>query len=175
MKRILVFLMVALISFSAFASGAAESASSSVAADEITADDLRAANITLELWHAQTNENGIALDMVVDLFNETNEYGITVNATCQGGYSDCHNKIVSALAAGTAPNIGQAYNNNMMTYMPSGKLMDLTDYLQDDFGITAEELAQVVPSYLEENKAFPDGKTYATILRRARTRGPHDL
>ena len=164
MKRILVFLMVALISFSAFASGAAESASSSVAADEITADDLRAANITLELWHAQTNENGIALDMVVDLFNETNEYGITVNATCQGGYSDCHNKIVSALAAGTAPNIGQAYNNNMMTYMPSGKLMDLTDYLQDDFGITAEELAQVVPSYLEENKAFPDGKTYATSL-----------
>lgn len=164
MKRILVFLMVALISFSAFASGAAESASSSVAADEITADDLRTANITLELWHAQTNENGIALDMVVDLFNETNEYGITVNATCQGGYSDCHNKIVSALAAGTAPNIGQAYNNNMMTYMPSGKLMDLTDYLQDDFGITAEELAQVVPSYLEENKAFPDGKTYATSL-----------
>lgn len=164
MKRILVFLMVALISFSAFASGAAESASSSVAADEITADDLRAANITLELWHAQTNENGIALDMVVDLFNETNEYGITVNATCQGGYSDCHNKIVSALAAGTAPNIGQAYNNNMMTYMPSGKLMDLTDYLQDDFGITAEELAQVVPSYLEENRAFPDGKTYATSL-----------
>lgn len=164
MKRILVFLMVALISFSAFASGAAESASSSVAADEITADDLRAANITLELWHAQTNENGIALDMVVDLFNKTNEYGITVNATCQGGYSDCHNKIVSALAAGTAPNIGQAYNNNMMTYMPSGKLMDLTDYLQDDFGITAEELAQVVPSYLEENRAFPDGKTYATSL-----------
>ena len=164
MKRILVFLMVALISFSAFASGAAESASSSVAADEITADDLHAANITLELWHAQTNENGIALDMVVDLFNETNEYGITVNATCQGGYSDCHNKIVSALAAGTAPNIGQAYNNNMMTYMPSGKLMDLTDYLQDDFGITAEELAQVVPSYLEENRAFPDGKTYATSL-----------
>ena len=164
MKRILVFLMVALISFSAFASGAAESASSSVAADEITADDLRAANITLELWHAQTNENGIALDMVVDLFNETNEYGITVNATCQGGYSDCHNKIVSALAAGTAPNIGQAYNNNMMTYMPSGKLMDLTDDLQDDFGITAEELAQVVPSYLEENRAFPDGKTYATSL-----------
>lgn len=164
MKRILVFLMVALISFSAFASGAAESASSSVAADEITADDLRAANITLELWHAQTNENGIALDMVVDLFNETNEYGITVNATCQGGYSDCHNKIVSALAAGTAPNIGQAYNNNMMTYMPSGKLMDLTDYLQDDFGITTEELAQVVPSYLEENRAFPDGKTYATSL-----------
>ena len=164
MKRILVFLMVALISFSAFASGAAESASSSVAADEITADDLRAANITLELWHAQTNENGIALDMVVDLFNETNEYGITVNATCQGGYSDCHNKIVSALAAGTAPNIGQAYNNNLMTYMPSGKLMDLTDSLQDDFGITAEELAQVVPSYLEENRAFPDGKTYATSL-----------
>ena len=165
MKKTLVTLLCILCAAFAFANGAGESAAAStVDTSNITADDLRNANITLELWHAQTSENGIAMDMVVDLFNKTNEHGITVNATCQGGYSDCHNKIVSALAAGTAPNIGQAYNNNMMTYMPSGKLMDLTGYLNDGFGITAEELATVVPSYLEENRAFPDGKTYATSL-----------
>lgn len=166
MKKTIVFLLTALLlTSSLFAGGSSEStAAGSGAAGEITADDLRNAGITLELWHAQTDENGIALDKVVQLFNETNEYGITVNATCQGGYTDCHNKILSSLAAGNYPNIGQAYNNNMMSYMPSGKLMDLTDYLNDEFGITAEELAQVVPSYLEENHAFPDGNTYATSL-----------
>lgn len=157
-------MVFSLVLTSVFASGSSESSSGTAAAAEITAEDLKNANVTLEFWHAQTGENGVAMDMVVDLFNQTNEYGITVNATCQGGYSDTHNKVVSALSAGTAPNVSQAYNNNMMTYMPSGKLMDLTDYLTDDFGITAEELADVVPSYLEENRAFPDGRTYATSL-----------
>lgn len=163
-KTLILIIAIMMVLPMVFAAGTKEGATVAVPSGEITADDLRNANITLELWHAQTNENGIALDKVVALFNDTNEYGITVNATCQGGYTDCHNKILSALAAGTAPNIGQAYNNNMMTYMPSGKLMDLTDYLTDDFGITPEELALVVPSYLEENRAFPDGKTYATSL-----------
>lgn len=136
----------------------------STASSGITADDLRNAHVTLEFWHAQSQENGEAMDDVVALFNQTNEYGITVNATYQGGYTDTHNKIVSALAAGTAPNVAQAYNNNMMTYMPSGRLMDLTDYLTDDFGISQEELSTVVSSFLGENNAFPDGRTYATSL-----------
>ena len=112
MKKILVLFMVfSLLLTSAFAGGSSESTASD-AAKEVTAEDL--AGITLEFWHAQTGENGVAMDKVVALFNETNEYGITVNATCQGGYNDCHNKVLSALSAGTAPNISQAYNNNMM-------------------------------------------------------------
>ena len=87
MKKTLVTLLCILCAAFAFANGAGESAAAStVDTSDITADDLRNANITLELWHAQTSENGIAMDMVVDLFNKTNEYGITVNATCQGGY-----------------------------------------------------------------------------------------
>lgn len=164
MKKTLSFILIIALSVAAvFAAGSKEQAAT-VLSGEITAEDLKNAHITLELWHAQTDENGIALDKVVELFNSTNPYGITVNATCQGGYTDCHTKILSALAAGTPPNIGQAYNNNMMTYMPSGKLMVLDDYLADDFGIDQATLAEVVPSYLEENRSFPDGKTYATSL-----------
>lgn len=52
----------------------------------------------------------------------------------------------------------------MMTYMQCGKLMDLTDCLSDDFGITQKDLALAVSSYLEENRAFQDGRTCATSL-----------
>ena len=116
MKKILVLFMVfSLLLTSAFAGGSSESTASD-AAKEVTAEDL--AGITLEFWHAQTGENGVAMDKVVALFNETNEYGITVNATCQGGYNDCHNKVLSALSAGTAPNISQAYiSRNCLWYI----------------------------------------------------------
>lgn len=97
MKKLLVLLMVLSIALtSVFAAGSSESTTSATAATEITAEDLRNANVTLEFWHAQTGENGVAMDMVVDLFNQTNEYGITVNATCQGGYTDTHTTRSSA-------------------------------------------------------------------------------
>lgn len=171
MKKLLTLMLIALVSVSLFAQGGNEKASTpaktttttAVAKEDLT-QQLKDAHITLELWHAQTKANGEAMDKVIELFNTTNPYGITVNGTCQGGYGDCHKKIVAALAAGTYPNIGQAYNNNMMTYMPSGKLMDLTDYLNDDYGLTPEVKATIVPSFLDENHAFPDGRTYATSL-----------
>ncbi len=166
MKKLVVFLvLVALLATSSvFANGAKDSAASAATQGNITAQDLRDANITLEFWHAQSQVNGEAMDKVIALFNDTNEYGIKVNGTYQGSYPDCDKKIMAALAAGQAPNVAQAYNNNMMNYMPSGKLMDLTDYLTDGFGISAGNLATVLPSYLAENNAFPDGKVYATSL-----------
>ena len=164
MKKLFAFLLiVALASTFAFAGAANEQASTKATAD-VTVEDLKAANVTIQLWHAQSKENGKAMDMVIDQFNKTNPYNITVVGTFQGGYTDAHTKAVAALAAGNYPNINQAYNNNMMEYMPSGKLMDLTDYLADDFGITKEELDMVYPSYLAENYAFPDGKPYAVAL-----------
>ncbi|MDY4610640.1 MAG: extracellular solute-binding protein [Sphaerochaetaceae bacterium] len=164
-KLVTVLALVALFSASfVFANGAKESAVVTMNQGNITVEDLKNAHITLEFWHAQSQANGVAMDKVIALFNETNEYGITVNGTYQGGYNDCDKKIMAALAAGQAPNIAQAYNNNMMNYMPSGKLMDLTGYLKDGFGISAQDFATVLPSYLAENNAFPDGKVYATSL-----------
>jgi len=132
--------------------------------ESVSAEDLKAAHVTLEFWHAQTKSNEEAMNAVTDLFNSTNEYGITVNATSQGGYTDCHKKVTSSLAAGSQPNIAQAYNNNILTYMPSGLLLDITDYLNDDFGISEEDKATIVPSYIEENGAYPDGRSYSTSL-----------
>lgn len=164
MKKLFAFLLVLAIATTfVFASGAKEEASKA-ATSSVTVEDLKNAKVTIQLWHAQTKENGKAMDMVINKFNESNPYNITVVGTCQGGYGDAHTKAVAALAANNYPNINQAYNNNMMEYMPSGKLMDLTDYLKDDFGISQEELATVYPSYLAENHAFPDGKTYAVSL-----------
>lgn len=128
------------------------------------AEQLQDANITLEFWHAQTSSNEEAMNAVVDLFNETNEYNITVNPTSQGGYSDCDTKVVSALSADAQPNITQAYNNNIMGYMPSNKVLQLDDYLNDDLGLTAADKATIVKAYWDENAAYPDGHIYSVSL-----------
>ncbi len=146
-----------------FAGGSKDSATTGKA-KTINADTLKNAKITLELWHAQTGTNEKALDKVVDLFNSTNEYGITVNATSQGGYTDCHKKVTAALAAGKQPNLAQAYNNNILTYLESGKVLNLTNYLNDSFGLTAKDKETIVKGYWDENKAYPDGNIYSTSL-----------
>ena len=163
-KTLTVFAVLLTAMAMVFAGGASETEEVAATTQGPTLEELQNANVTIQLWHAQTKANGVAMDKVIDQFNQTNPYNITVVGTCQGGYNDAHKKAVAALAAGNYPNINQAYNNNMMEYIPSGKLMDLTDYLQDDFGISQEELATVFPSYVAENHAFPDGNTYATSL-----------
>ena len=162
MKKTIAILMVLVLACTfVFANGSKEE-SAPAAESSVKAEDLN--GITLQMWHAQSKENGKAMDMVVELFNNTNPYGITVVPTSQGGYGDTHKKILGGLAAGNYPNIGQAYNNNMMHYLPSGALMDLTDYFTDDFGISAEDFATIEPAYLGENSAFPDGGQYAVSL-----------
>ncbi|OJF76725.1 MAG: hypothetical protein BKP49_06085 [Treponema sp. CETP13] len=163
MKKLLSLIVaVTLLAAAVFAGGSKDSQTTSK--KSVSAEELKAANVTLEFWHAQTKSNEEAMNEVVDLFNATNEYGITVNATSQGGYTDCHKKVTSALAAGSQPNVAQAYNNNILTYMPSGLLLDITDYLNDEFGISAKDKATIVPSYIEENAAYPDGRSYSTSL-----------
>lgn len=161
-KLVSVLAAVTLLATAVFAGGSKEAKTTTKTS--VSVEDLKAANVSLEFWHAQTKSNEEAMNAVVDLFNATNEYGITVNATSQGGYTDCHKKVTSALAAGSQPNVAQAYNNNILTYQPSGLLLNLTDYLNDSFGISAEDKATIVPSYIEENAAYPDGQSYSTSL-----------
>lgn len=115
--------------------------------------------ITIEFWHSMSGPNGEAVQYLVDRFNAENEYGITVNATYQGGYNDAHRKVTAALVAGEYPNIGQAYGNNVVTYFPSGQVVQLDEFIFDpNWGI--QEFEDVIAGYREESSAFEDGKFY---------------
>jgi multiple sugar transport system substrate-binding protein len=165
MKKIFFLIAILLlINTTIFASGSKEKKVNSTTNVFVSAQEIKDAKVTLQLWHAQTSLNEEALNAVVALFNTTNKYDITVKASSQNGYSECNKKVMAALAAKSQPNIAQAYNNNVLDYLPSEKVLNLTDYLNDDFGLSIEDKATIVPSYLAENEAYPDGQSYTTSL-----------
>lgn len=125
--------------------------------DEDRFPDSIPTGITLEFWHAMSSGNGRAVDYLVEKFNAENTYGITVNATYQGGYTDLHQKLVGALTAGEYPNMAQAYGNNIMVYVDSDAIVPLNEYINDHtWGI--ENFTDIIEGYRIENSAYPDGK-----------------
>jgi multiple sugar transport system substrate-binding protein len=114
---------------------------------------------TIEFWHSMSGPNGEAVQYLVDRFNAENEYGITVNATYQGGYNDAHQKVTAALVAGEYPSIGQAYGNNVATYFPSSKVVQLDSFIFDvTYGV--KDFEDIIEGYRKESSAFEDGKFY---------------
>jgi multiple sugar transport system substrate-binding protein len=103
---------------------------------------------TIEFWHAMNNKQEEELTALTNKFNETNEYGITVNLTNQGKYSDLSSKLTANAAADTLPDLAQAYNNWLSAY--SDKLVHLDDFVANDF----DNWDDIVAGYRDENSQF---------------------
>jgi len=125
-------------------------------AEEVTISE----GLEIHFWHAMGGGLGETLEEVCAMFNESNEYGITVVPTYQGGYSDAHAKIMAALQAGESPNMGQAYGNNIIIYTQSEQIVQLDDYIFDkQHGV--EDWEDILEGYRVENSSYPDGKFYS--------------
>ena len=61
--------------------------------------------VTIQYWHGNSGVNEEHILSVVKEFNETNQYGITVEATYAGKYPEILSKTSTAIASGDAPHI----------------------------------------------------------------------
>ena len=71
---------------------------------------------TVIFWHQHSRAREEALLQIVDEFNQSNEWGITVEASYQGSYNDIFNKMLAVLNTSDAPNVVVAYQNQAATY-----------------------------------------------------------
>ena len=113
-----------------------------------TADNTGIEACTIEFWHAMSNKQEEELTALTEKFNTENEYGITVNLTNQGKYSDLSSKLTANAAADTLPDLAQAYNNWLSAY--SDKLVHLDDFVANDF----DNWDDIVSGYRDENSQF---------------------
>jgi multiple sugar transport system substrate-binding protein len=86
---------------------------------------------TITFWHQHTREREEGLGRMIDRFNATNEWGITVQAEYAGGYSDIYNRMVTAIAGGQVPDLVVGYQNESAAYEYAGALVDLNLYVED--------------------------------------------
>jgi multiple sugar transport system substrate-binding protein/sn-glycerol 3-phosphate transport system substrate-binding protein len=123
---------------------------------------------TVTFWHVWgTGSTGEGLVALVDEFNATNEWGITVEALDQGAYRDLEDAMNAAIQSGDLPNIVVGYTNALDTWYSVDVMADLESYINDpDWGLTAEEIADYYPGAWEngynangDRVGFPHGQS----------------
>ena len=100
---------------------------------------------TITYWHQYNSATQLAIITgLVNAFNETNPYGITVNAIPQGSYNDIRSLMNNAIVSGDLPNLVAGYPNDTLSYALDDVIVDLTPYYNDaKWGFTAEEIADL--------------------------------
>jgi len=107
-------------------------------------------------WHNHTKGRQDALQAIVEDFNQTNEWGITVTQENQGSYSDIFKKMLPILNTPDVPGIVVAYQNQAATYQLSGGLVDMNPLVNSaKWGISEEEQKDFFPGFFAQD-LFPN-------------------
>lgn len=97
-------------------------------------------------WYQHTGSREELMLSMIDEFNRTNEWGITVVGESQGGYNDLYQKIIAGIPANQLPTMSVAYQNQAATYAVQGVLVNLDPYVESaKWGYTQEELDDFFP------------------------------
>ncbi len=118
---------------------------------------------TVLWWHQHTKEREEGLKQMVEEFNKTNEWGITVVAEYAGNYSEIYDKMLNAIAANDPtllPNLTVGYANQVAKYQLSDALVDLDLFVDSKkWGLTKEEKADFFQGIFEADVSpvFGDG------------------
>ncbi len=131
--------------------------------------DVDPSDQTVVFWHQHTRDREASLQQIITEFNETNEYGITVEAEYQGGYGDIFQKMLPLLGTGDTPNLVVAYQNQAATYQLGDGLIDMSALvnsptwgLSDDAKADFFEgfySADVFPTFGDARLGFPPNRS----------------
>lgn len=136
-KRLLALAVATAMLFAAgmvFANGTSEKSSSgstsgsnASSADSLSSVDPSGQSVTFWHNHSQDREKGLAA--MIDAFNSSNQWKITVKEEYVGNYDDIYNKMITALAGGQVPGLVVAYQNQAAAYQLAHGLVDLNPYV----------------------------------------------
>jgi multiple sugar transport system substrate-binding protein len=116
----------------------------------VTAADLQ--GVQVNLWHSLTGVAGAEFEGILDEFNRTNLWGITVHASDYEGFGRLDEAVESALLANTQPDVILDYGYQARHWDGVEALVDMTPYVNDPvWGMTSEEQADFYPSFWAED------------------------
>lgn len=109
---------------------------------------------TVVFWHVWgAGSAAEGLTKIVNDFNASNEWGITVEPVDQGNQGDLQTAVNAAIATGELPNITPGFPNAISTWYAAGAMTELNTYINDPaFGLTTEELAAISPANLASGR-----------------------
>lgn len=104
-------------------------------------------------WHQHTGEaREAAMKQIVDDFNATNEYGITLTAEYAGGYGDIFTKMLPILNTADVPDIVVGYQNQIATYQLADSIFDMNTVIDDPvYGMPKADQEDFFPGFFAQD------------------------
>lgn len=123
-------------------------------ASAITADVQRLPLQTVRFWHPWQHQAGDALADLVNEFNSSNEWGITVEAQSFLDLDRLWQEVTAALEAGQAPDLAVGYGHQVLAQDAVTPLVDLAGYINDPvWGMSTDSQADFVPVFWQGTQA----------------------
>lgn len=137
------------------APGPGQPAASAVATAAATAAPEPA--VTVAFWHGQSGVVGDKLNELVAKFNSSHK--IQVQATFQGNYDQLYQKVVSAIQAGTVPDVAMVSGPPQTAqYWKAKALTPVQQFVDSPDGFTKDQLGDFVGALLDDNSLPVNGK-----------------
>jgi len=116
---------------------------------------------TVVYWNQFTDAQANTMTALIEEFNATNEWDITVEAVYQGSYGPIRELVNAGIVSGELPNIAAGYANDSASYSRDGAVADLAPYINSpEWGLNADEMADFNQSLLAANTSA-DGTVLA--------------
>jgi multiple sugar transport system substrate-binding protein len=87
--------------------------------------------ITIQVWHPWYGVEANLFQSQVDEFNQTNQWGITVQSTSQFDYDELFNNVTTSLPTSDHPQLVIGLPEYALLWNAKSDVVDLTDYVND--------------------------------------------
>ena len=130
---------------------------------------------TLTFWNGFTSTDGEVLQQIVDDFNATNEWNITIEMDVMP-WATFNEKLPAAIAAGNAPDFVLCSSGYYAPYVEAGSFQDVSDFYElpevnaDDFDknvvdlLYYDDLCVGIPMQMVSHYFYWDKDLYAEII-----------
>lgn len=109
-------------------------------------ENLNPSGQVVTYWYHYSGAEEEALLAMVDDFNATNEWGITVRGEYAGDYDEIYNRLIDSIPLGRVPDLSIALQSQAAAYTSLGGLVELTPYLESRrWGFDEEEWQDFFP------------------------------
>jgi ABC-type glycerol-3-phosphate transport system substrate-binding protein len=125
-----------------------------VAQDDDSLADVDPTGVTITYWHEWDGDQKTGIDEVIRLFEEQNEYGITVEQVELGSSGPIRERMSTGIVSGELPNlVGAAFTGTAQGWFLDGVLVPLDPYYNSEmWGLTDAEIEALNQSILDINR-----------------------
>jgi ABC-type glycerol-3-phosphate transport system substrate-binding protein len=115
-------------------------------------------DVAIEFWHPWSGPLGETVEELVDAFNKSNQWGISVDTRYVDNYDQMFGQVSAALeqaaqGQGDTPDVVTAYHYQALAWDPGlDALVDLSDYVEDpQWGLSEDDQTDFYPVFWEHD------------------------